>query len=298
VRVTVGDTKLFFDAEGASLVPDGPRMRERPTVVLIHGGPGGDHSEFKPAVSALADCAQLVYLDLRGQGRSDPSLPDTWNLRTWAADIRSFCDALEIERPVVLGASFGGFVALQYAIDYPDHPSKLILLSTAARMNLQYICDAMARFGGEEQRAVAERFLTDPTEENEIAYDEVCGPLHSVPPPDPDFMTRMVWRPEIGRQFMATEELTFDHREGAARVKCPVLVVTGARDPITPVESGAELAQSLPADLVEFVTIENVSHNLARNAPDAHGEVVRLLRRFITGRSASSHRAAAADGSL
>lgn len=40
MRVQVGDGRLFFDVEGASLVPDGPRMRERPTLLLLHGGPG------------------------------------------------------------------------------------------------------------------------------------------------------------------------------------------------------------------------------------------------------------------
>jgi hypothetical protein len=82
MRVNIGDTRLFFDVEGASLVPDGPVMRERPTVVFLHGGPGADHSVFKPTVSPLADCAQLIYLDHRGQGRSDPSGPEHWNLKT------------------------------------------------------------------------------------------------------------------------------------------------------------------------------------------------------------------------
>ncbi len=64
------DTVLYFDIEGAGLVPDGPAMRERPVAFLIHGGPGGDHAGFKPAMSALADSMQLVYFDHRGQGRS------------------------------------------------------------------------------------------------------------------------------------------------------------------------------------------------------------------------------------
>ena len=70
MRITVNDTELYFDVEGPALVPDGPTMRERPTMLVLHGGPGFDHAYFKPALSALADTAQVVYLDLRCQGRS------------------------------------------------------------------------------------------------------------------------------------------------------------------------------------------------------------------------------------
>ena len=64
--------RLFVDIEGTGLVPDGPHMREKPTLVLLHGGPGYDHSGFKPLFSQLADIAQIVYVDHRGHGRSDP----------------------------------------------------------------------------------------------------------------------------------------------------------------------------------------------------------------------------------
>ncbi len=49
MRVRVGDTHLFFDVEGAQYVPDGPVLRERSTILLLHGGPGFEHSSFKPA---------------------------------------------------------------------------------------------------------------------------------------------------------------------------------------------------------------------------------------------------------
>ena len=78
--VRVNGERLFIDVEGAGLVPDGPSMREKPTLLLLHGGPGFDHTIFKPAFSALTDVAQVVYLDLRGNGRSTGSDPAAWNL--------------------------------------------------------------------------------------------------------------------------------------------------------------------------------------------------------------------------
>ena len=71
MHVSVNGVRLFFDVEGAKLVPDGPVMREKPVLLMLHGGPGFDHSIYKPAYSALADAAQIVYLDHRGNGRSE-----------------------------------------------------------------------------------------------------------------------------------------------------------------------------------------------------------------------------------
>src|SRR5262245_32058164 len=133
MRVLVNGVRLFFDVEGASLVPDGPSMREKPTLLLLHGGPGFDPSIYKPAYASLADCVQLIYLDHRGNGRSDAGPRERWTLAQWGDDVRSFCDHLGIERPVVLGASFGGQVAMSYATRRPSHPSKLILSSALKR---------------------------------------------------------------------------------------------------------------------------------------------------------------------
>jgi pimeloyl-ACP methyl ester carboxylesterase len=133
MHVLVNGVRLFFDVEGAKLVPDGFAMRERPTLLLLHGGPGFDHSSFKPAYSALADIAQVIYLDHRGNGRSETGPQEDWTLAQWGDDVRAFRDALDIRHPIVLGVSFGGFVALSYAIRHPSHPAKLILIRHQSR---------------------------------------------------------------------------------------------------------------------------------------------------------------------
>ena len=71
MHIEVNGTRLWFDVDGPSLVPEGPRMRQRPTVILVHGGPGSyDHSYFKPHFGHLAGQVQVVYLDIRDHGRS------------------------------------------------------------------------------------------------------------------------------------------------------------------------------------------------------------------------------------
>ena len=135
MQVTVNGTRLWFDVDGAVLVPDGAVMRERPTIVLLHGGPGSyDHSYFKPDFAALTSHAQVVYLDLRDHGRSARHDPADWTFETCADDVRAFCDSLGITRPIVYGHSMGGFVAMLYAARHPGHAGRLILQSTHAKI--------------------------------------------------------------------------------------------------------------------------------------------------------------------
>src|SRR5215831_17437411 len=96
--IAVNGARVYFDVEGAGLVPDGPRMRSKPTLLLLPGGPGFDHTSYKPAFSALADAVQIVYLYHRGNGRSAGGEPATWNLAQWGDDVRTFCDVLGIEK--------------------------------------------------------------------------------------------------------------------------------------------------------------------------------------------------------
>jgi pimeloyl-ACP methyl ester carboxylesterase len=156
--VEVNGTRLWFDVEGAGLVVDGSTMRERPTVVLLHGGPGSfDHSYFKPDFVRLADAAQIVYLDLPGHGRSEWGEPEEWSFETCADAVRNFCDAVGIVSPVIYGHSLGAMVALAYAARHPGHPGALVLQSAMARFDLGRIVEGFRRAGGDEVAAIAER---------------------------------------------------------------------------------------------------------------------------------------------
>ena len=132
MRLSVNDTELYFDVEGAALVADGPALRERPVVLALHGGPGFDHAYFKPSLSALTDVAQIVFLDQRGQGRSGRAPVESCTTEQMADDAAALCHTLGIKRPAVLGHSFGGFVALHLALRHPDVAGSLILIDSAA----------------------------------------------------------------------------------------------------------------------------------------------------------------------
>lgn len=146
MHIDVNGTRLWFDVDGPALVPDGPEMRPRPTVVLVHGGPGCfDHTYFKPDFERLADVAQVVYLDLRDHGRSAWGDPEAWEYETCADDVRAFCDVLGIERPIVYGHSLGGFIAMLYGARHPGHSGALVLDSTAGRFDVPRMVEEFRR---------------------------------------------------------------------------------------------------------------------------------------------------------
>jgi hypothetical protein len=80
MRVQVNGVRLFFEIEGTKLRLTENSFVEVPTLLLLHGGPGADHSGYRPAFSALSDIAQIVYLDHRGNGRSDHGPKESWNI--------------------------------------------------------------------------------------------------------------------------------------------------------------------------------------------------------------------------
>jgi pimeloyl-ACP methyl ester carboxylesterase len=151
MHVEVNGTDLWFDVDGPAVVPDGLEMRERPTVVLLHGGPGSyDHSYLKPDFGRLSRAAQVIYLDLRAHGRSARDDPASWSFDVCADDLRVFCDTLGITRPVVFGHSMGGFVAMVYAARHPGLAGALVLQSTNARFDLARLVEGFREAGGDE----------------------------------------------------------------------------------------------------------------------------------------------------
>jgi pimeloyl-ACP methyl ester carboxylesterase len=278
MRVMVNDVRLFFDVAGEKFVPDGPRMRERPTVLLLHGGPGFDHSMFKPTFASLAEVAQVIYLDHRGNGRSEHGNPSLWTLGQWADDVRAFCDALGIERPIVLGFSFGGFVAQAYATRYPDHPKKLILYSTAPLLLDAPVLDAFEAIGGADVRAVAAAYFAHRTIDTTSAFRTTCFPLYNTKPDDPDGRLRWITNDAVSIHFFEGEGKQFDFRPTLSRINCPTLVVAGGKDPRCPLVFSRMIADAIRPDLVRLAVFDDCGHGPHVEEP---ARTMALLRRFV-----------------
>ncbi|MBB3197315.1 alpha/beta fold hydrolase [Roseateles terrae] len=274
-----GGVRLYVDVDGAGLVPDGPQMREKPTLICMHGGPGFDHSAFKPAFGQLTDLAQVIYYDHRGHGRSDPRPSSEWNLDVWADDVVRLCDALGIVKPIVLGQSFGGFVGQRYLARHPGHASKVILSSTSHHMGLDRKLAAFERRGGPEARALAEAFWARPSHATFEAYWAGVRHLYNTrPAADPEAGSRTLANIEILLHFVAGEKQDLGLLQGLARAECPVLVMVGEDDPVCPLEDALEIYEALPAQHRQLARFPGVGHGAWRDDPVA---AFKVLREFI-----------------
>jgi proline iminopeptidase len=280
MHVQVNGAPIFFDTVGAKLSPEGESMVERPSLLVLHGGPGFDHSLMRLFFDRLADTHQVIYIDHRGNGRSGGP-PDTWTLAQWGDDIHAFCQALGVERPVVYGLSFGGMVAMSYAARHPEHPARLILASTAAKMELEATYAMMERLGGPEARRIATSFWTEPSAEAAAQYMSVCMPLYNPSAAISEAVRkRAIMRTEVMFSFILGEQRTMNLLPGLANVACPTLVTAGGLDPITPVACSEAIAAALPEGLAELVVFDEAGHGVHRDEPE---RAERVLRQFLNG---------------
>ena len=280
MHIYINGARIFFDVVGSHLMPEGPDMVSRQTLLVLHGGPGYDHSTLRPYFDRFADTYQVIYLDHRGCGRSSAT-QDTWHLDQWADDIADFCTALEIESPLVFGQSFGGMVAMHYAARHPNHPARLILSSTAARFLLEETVAKATELGGPEAGEVARTFFSTPSQKSYDHYSEVCLPLYNRgPTPDgANFRNRAIEKPEVAIHFFANEMMEMDLRPGLAAIPCPTLVLGGAEDPVTPPRCSREIAEAIGAN-ARLELVANSGHGVHRDKPD---EAEQMMRAFLAG---------------
>lgn len=279
MHVTVNGARLFFDVEGAKLVADGPKLQERPTVILLHGGPGADHAIHKPAWSRLAEYAQVIYLDHRGNGRSEDGPHDLWTLDQWGDDVKGLCDVLGVEKPFVVGTSFGGFVAQAYATRHPGHAGGLVLISTAAKFDFEAMYAAFGRLGGAKAADAARAYWSSPTVETRMRYHEACMSLYFQTPMDPDVLNRIILKNDVALHFNGpeNEQGRMDFRAALSGVDCPVMVMAGRDDPVTPLEVNEEIVASLPND-PEFHVFDRCGHGVFGDRPE---DAFAAIRTFI-----------------
>jgi proline iminopeptidase len=281
--VTVNETRLYFDVEGAGLIPDGPGMSERPVVLLLHGGPGFDHAYFKPFMSELAQTAQLIYLDQRGQGRSGRPPLDTCTMEQMADDAVALCHALGISRPIVLGHSFGGFVALHMAIRHPGSMSQLILVDSAA--SSEDMAGSMEileqRHGIEARDAAIRLFSGDTSEAAGMNFSRLVVPAYVRNPTNVGLFAAAVGRTIMNQEMMAYSFSrmgpVYDLRPHLREISVPTLVMVGDYDWLLPPSASRVIASGIRN--AELAVLHEAGHMPFIEQPQAFHDTI---RQFLT----------------
>ena len=273
MRAKLRDTEIYFDVEGMGLVPDGRIMREKPVAFVIHGGPGGDHSSFKPVLSPLAERMQLVYFDHRGQGRSARGDPAKYTLDENVEDMEALRRHLGLGPIVSIGTSYGGMVALAHAARHPASVSHLIAAVTAAHGGfIKRAQEILAERGTPEQREVSQPLwqgaMMDRAQMQR--FYAVMGPLYSRrydPAAAAAGHERTLHEPEPLNRAFGGFLRDFDLRPELGRITAPTLVIAGRHDWICPPEFSEEIARLVPR--AELRIFENSSHSIRADEPQA-----------------------------
>jgi proline iminopeptidase len=288
----IRDTAIYFDVEGMGLVPDGKRMREKPVAFVLHGGPGGDHSSYKPSFSPLAERMQLVYVDHRGQGRSAPSEPERMTLDENVEDLEALRLHLGLEQVVVIGTSYGGMVAQAYGARYPDRVSHLVLIVTASHAGFNARArQIVAKRGTPEQQRVCDQLWAgelDTLAKLRHFYD-LMGPMYSTtfdPVKAAASRDRGILTPAaLNQAFRPGGFLqSYDLRPELGRITAPTLILAGRHDWICPPEFSEEIHRLIPgSDLRVF---EHSSHSIRGDETQA---LLDAIAGFIVYKVASLH---------
>jgi proline iminopeptidase len=276
-HVDIGDTRLFVEERG-----DGYPL------LLLHGGPGLDRHEFADYLDPLCDEFRLILVDQRGHGLSDKVAPETCTLENCARDVMSLAKALALGRYAVLGHSWGAFVALQNAVDWPGTAAQSIISSgVPSARYLEKVFHELDRFEPEELRQqvadswAVEKDLQTEAEAAASLHDQL--PFHFKEPYDPriaEFEAKTKdarFAPEITRYFAADESyggIELEDRLG--EINHPVLVISGRHDRTCAVEAAEAMAAGIPG--AELVILENSAHMGYIEEPGAY---LGAVRRFL-----------------
>jgi len=279
LRAKLRDTEIYFDIEGAGLVPDGKRMVEKPVMFAVHGGPGADHTGYKPVLTALADKVQIVYFDHRGQGRSARGDKQHYTLDNNVEDMEALRQYLGLEKIVVLGTSYGGMVAMTYAARYPQFVSHLILVATASNSGFIQAAQRIINERGDQNQKDMAKVLFDAAfrdEEHMKDYFRVMGPLYSLkfdPKLVEDRLARGIYSTDAINMGFGTFLKQFNASADLHKITAPTLVLGGKHDWICPPEFSEETAKLIKnSDLRIF---ENSSHAIAGDETQSYLDAIR-----------------------
>ncbi|UCG87490.1 MAG: alpha/beta fold hydrolase [Gemmatimonadota bacterium] len=145
-RISVGDAALWVEEQGSGI-----------PIVLINGGPGGTHHAFHPWFGPAAEFAKVIYYDQRGCGLSDyePG-PDGYTVEQAVEDLEALRQALGLQQVVLVGFSYGGFLAQFYTTHYPENVAGLVLVGASPNISASLGRSRQGEFISPEERAKME----------------------------------------------------------------------------------------------------------------------------------------------
>jgi proline iminopeptidase len=268
----LNDTELFYVEVGEGL-----------PCLVMHGGLGGDHSSLHPWLDPLGDVMRLVYYDHRGNGRSGRPRSESITFEQLCADADALREHLGFEEIAVLGYSFGGFVALEYALRYPERISHLILLDTAPTFDYEEEIEANARRKGATQEQLEALDASAEDEGESWRLWKVIEPLYFCTF-DADLAERVMGKTVISVEAADAGDAIIEGWDLTPRlceVSAPTLILVGRDDFVCPPSQAKIMHEGIPNS--ELAVFENSGHFTHVEEPEAFFDAVRGWLRRSSG---------------
>ena len=282
---------MYAEINGAELYYERHGDESAPAILTFHGGPGiSDHQKAKTAFEPLTENYQLIVYDHRGCGKSDLKPPIS--NKQYAEDAEGLRDHLNLGEIVVIGGSYGGFIAQEYASRYPENLVGIVLRDTAptaeyeiaARENARESFPDMKERGFDVPDISWEEFV-DVMEGNVTSDEEFRRIFHGMLPlyaPSLDAfdaqeaqagIDQLTFHHETHNIMFSSEYPNMDYTSSLIDIDVPVLVTVGRNDWITPPEAAAEIADLLPNS--QLVIFESSGHSPNLDQQDQYLKRVR-----------------------
>jgi proline iminopeptidase len=250
-------------------------------LIVLHGGPGLDHSMFRPYLDPLGDEFRLFYVDERGQGRSERVDPTTLSLEVFAHDVDLLAEALELDGFALLGHSFGAIIATYHATELGTAAAYVISGGGDASEALDADVEASLEALGNGRETIAASWEAEKTVETEeqlkqLLHDQMPFHFHGEPPPG--YAEETVGSPEVLRYFANIGYGAFDYRPKLSSVRKPTLIVVGEHDRTTTPRAARVLHEGIPSS--ELVVIPDAGHMSFVEKSEPY---LTAVRRFLSG---------------
>lgn len=267
-------------------------------LLVLHGGPALSHEYLYPGLAPLGDTRRVVFFDQRGCGRSSKPADGRYDMATMAADVEGVRASLHLGTVDVLGFSFGGMLAQEYALRYPSSVRRLVIAGAGpSGADINRRLREVKAAAPPEARAVIERYeRTAPFTGNayppeyaqaaDAAYRPFSFHRLAAPPPevaevlgDLSFDVYKILWGDRG-EFEVTGILRdWDRLRDLSKIRVPTLIVLGRYD-LTSVEAAQEMARRIPRS--SLVVFEESGHFMFIEEPE---RFLREVRAFLQGPS-------------
>ena len=254
-------------------------------IVCLHGGPGCDHTMFRPYLDPLADEFRLLYVDERGQGRSDRVDPETLSVEVFARDVDLLADALGLDEFALLGHSFGAIIAAWHATELGTAAAYVISAGTDSSAALETDVEQNLAACDDPSGNIARSWELEKSVATEAEFAQLMdmqAPWHFHGAPQPDAFRDTVYAPAVLRHFANIGYGDFDYTPKLAQVDKPALILVGEHDRTTTPRAARVLHEQIPNS--ELVVILGAGHMSYIENPDTY---LPAVRRFL-GRVAGS----------